>query len=83
MEQQQNMLIFQSLPRTYHELISRSKRNRKQMKMNTLDRYRKIKHYLRQKNAEKKLFHPASILCGYSDPMSKLLSASREPHAGV
>ena len=64
MEQQQNMLIFQSLPRTYHELISRSKRNRKQMKINTLDRYRKIKHYLRQKNAEKKLFHPASIQGG-------------------
>ena len=37
------------------------------MKMNTLDRYRKIKHYPRQKNAEKKLFHPASILSGYRE----------------
>ena len=32
-------LIFQSLPRTDQELISRSKRNRNQMRMNTVDRY--------------------------------------------
>ena len=36
---------------TDHEPISHSKGNGKQMKMNTFDRYKKTKHYLRQKNA--------------------------------